>query len=98
MDSADISGLRIEFFTSPTCVRCPRVKQMLEQLLGERGLDFNQVVKIRNTGDDPDAMTDMMMLNSYSTPTVKINDKVLIGDITEAQLREALGMEVNGGR
>lgn len=71
---------------------------MMEQLLKKMGQDFNQMVKMRDIASDPDAMTDMMMLNSYSTPTVKIKDKVLIGDITEAQLREALGIRIEGGR
>jgi glutaredoxin len=81
---------KIQLFTSPTCVRCPAVKDSLKKLVEQRGLKFEDVVLVRDIKKDPEAMTDMMMLNSYSTPTVKIGESVLVGDITEDQLKKSL--------
>lgn len=80
----------ILFFTAPTCVRCPAVKESLRKLLEKAGKKFDETVAVRDIKADPEAMTDLMMLNSYSTPTVKIGETVLIGDITEEELRKAL--------
>ena len=81
---------KIQLFTSPTCVRCPAVKDALKRLVEIGGQKFEEVVAVRDIKADPEAMTDMMMLNSYSTPTVKIGETILMGDITEKQLKEAL--------
>ncbi len=81
---------KIQFFASPTCVRCPAVKESLRKLIENGGKQFDEMVDMRDIKADPEAMTDLMMLNSYSTPTVKIGETVLIGDITEEELRKAL--------
>jgi len=81
---------KIQLFTSPTCVRCPAVKESLKKLVEKMGKKFDETVEVRDVRKDPEAMTDLMMLNSYSTPTVKIGETVLIGDITEEELQKAL--------
>jgi predicted DsbA family dithiol-disulfide isomerase len=81
---------KIQLFTSPTCVRCPAVKEALKRLIEAKGQKFDEVVSLRDIKADPEAMTDLMMLNSFSTPTIKMGDTVLTGDISEDQLKDAL--------
>jgi glutaredoxin len=70
----------IEVFTKPNCPRCPVAKSLLKKALAARGLKYEEVVKERNVEEDPEAMTDLLMLGSASTPTLKIGDRVLIGE------------------
>lgn len=88
---ASAGSLSIELFTSPTCVRCPAVKDAIKKIIKDKGLNFEEVVKVRDIKADPEAMTDLLMLNCMNTPTVKVGEKVLTGEITADQIKEAIG-------
>ena len=86
------SALKIEFFKSKTCVICPKVKKLLKKILAENGLRYEEIVIERDISEDPEALTDLLMLNALSVPVVKIKDIVLYEQdaVKEERLREAI--------
>jgi len=84
--------LKIEFFKSKTCVNCPKVKALLKKILAEKGIRYEEVVIERDIKEDPDALTDLLMLDALSVPVVKIGDRVLYENdaLKEEKLREAV--------
>ncbi|RLE94515.1 MAG: hypothetical protein DRN04_02955 [Thermoprotei archaeon] len=84
--------LKIEFFKSKTCVVCPKVRELLKKILAEKGLRYEEVVIERDISEDPEALTDLLMLNALSVPVVKIKDTILYEQdaVKEDKLREAV--------
>jgi len=83
--------MRIEFFKSKTCVKCPTVKKVLEEELAARGLKYSEVV-VEKYIENPDNLTDLMMYDELEVPflvfrkngkEVYLSSQQLKGDIRE---------------
>jgi len=80
--------MMIKLFTHEGCVNCKKVKAMLQRILPEIGLDYPSEI-IELDIDDPEALTDLMMLDSEQVPTISAGNKVLTGNeiLDEKKLR-----------
>ena len=58
---------------------------MVMEFLSKEGVDFTE----KNVAEDDQAAKELAELGSFSTPTVKIDDKVLIGFMPD-ELRAAI--------
>jgi len=61
--------MKIELFTTSTCVKCPKLKEWLKKT------HIKFVERVFDT--DPEAETDALMNYIYSAPTMKIGDNIL---------------------
>ncbi|MGC8936550.1 MAG: glutaredoxin family protein [Candidatus Methanomethylicaceae archaeon] len=81
----------IKLFTSEGCVNCRSTKKLLQRLLQEFGSSYeNEVLELDIK--DPDALAELLMLNTEYVPTVIIGEVILTGkDVTdEGKIRAAL--------
>ncbi|MDI9643788.1 MAG: glutaredoxin domain-containing protein [Candidatus Verstraetearchaeota archaeon] len=68
--------MKLELFTSDTCVNCRMLKKNLKEVLKEIGEDYGGVVLERNIDNDSDALADLLMLNLDSVPVIRIGNRV----------------------
>jgi glutaredoxin len=69
---------KIKLFTHEGCANCKKVKSMIETILPELGLNYGSAI-IELDIDDPDALADLMMLDTEYVPTMNAGDSVLTG-------------------
>ncbi len=69
----------IRLFTHEGCVNCKSAKKILQELLPEFGVSYETYVSELDIVD-PDALAELLMLNTERVPTITIGDRVLSGN------------------
>lgn len=85
---------KIKLFTHEGCNNCQRVKDMIEKILPELGLNYESAI-IELDIDDPDVLADLMMLDTEYVPTISAGDSVLTGRgvLDEVALRDFIKVQ-----
>lgn len=83
---------KILLYKSTTCTRCPIAKFILSRVLTAKGLNYQDVVIEKDTGNDPDAMAELLMLDSMQTPVLKAGETVVREEdaLKESLVRDAV--------
>lgn len=68
---------KVTLFKTPTCTKCQVVRSVLTKILREGGLRYEDYVIEKDVTEDSEAMAELLMLNTLSTPVVKYEDLVL---------------------
>ncbi|MCQ5362217.1 MAG: glutaredoxin family protein [Candidatus Methanomethylicia archaeon] len=85
----------IKLFTHEGCANCRKAKKLLQMVLPDFGASYEAHV-LEMDIEDPEALAELLMLNTERVPTITIGGKVLSGEdaIDEGKIRAALSSEL----
>gem|GEM_PF-886351 len=91
ISNVTVKTMKMKLFAHKGCAKCRSVKQLLQSILPELGLQYKTAIAELDIGNS-DVLADLMMLNTECVPTLSIGDGVLTGEQTmdEAVLRDFL--------
>lgn len=83
---------KIKLYKSPNCAKCSAAKFIIQRILINKGLSYDEVVEEKNVEKDRDAMAELLMHDTINTPLILIGNHVLKNeDATKEQLiKEAI--------
>lgn len=86
-------------YKSASCTRCPIATFILQRVLTAKGLEYADCVVERETDKDGDAMAELLMLDSVSTPVLVAGETVLKEEeaLNEKLVREAVEKWASAG-
>ncbi|MDI9644851.1 MAG: glutaredoxin family protein [Candidatus Methanomethyliaceae archaeon] len=85
----------IKLFTHEGCSNCKIAKKLLQKVLPDFGASYETHVSEMDI-EDPDALAELLMMNTQHIPTIVIEDTVLTGkDATdEGKIRAVLSFKL----
>lgn len=83
---------KIKLYKSPNCVKCSTAKFIIQRILINKGLSYDEIVEEKDVEKDRDAMAELLMHDTVNTPLIIIGNHVLKNeDATKEQLiKEAI--------
>ncbi|MCC6013718.1 MAG: hypothetical protein LM593_05060 [Candidatus Verstraetearchaeota archaeon] len=83
---------KIILYKSPSCEKCAIAKFLLQRILTNKGLSYDEIVEEKDVKKDRDAMAELLMYGALNTPLIIIGDKILKDDdaLKENILKEAI--------
>lgn len=83
---------KIRLYKSPNCAKCAAAKFIVQRILINKGLHYDEVVEEKDVEKDRDAMAELLMHDTINTPLIIIGKAVLKDeDATKEQfIREAV--------
>jgi glutaredoxin len=83
---------KIILYKSPSCEKCSIAKFILQRILTNKGLSYDEIVEEKDVKKDRNAMAELLMYGALNTPLIIIGDKIFKDDnaLKENLLKEAI--------
>lgn len=83
---------KINLYKSPNCSKCSAAKFIIQRILINKGLSYDEVVEEKDVERDSEAMAELLMHDTINTPLIIIGDYILKDeDATKEQsIKEAI--------
>jgi len=83
---------KIKLYKSPNCIKCSIAKFIIQRILINKGLSYNEFVEEKDVEKNSEAMAELLMHDTLNTPLIIIGNYILKNeDATKEQLiKEAI--------
>jgi glutaredoxin len=71
---------KIILYKSPSCEKCSIAKFILQRILTNKGLSYDEIVEEKDVKKDRNAMAELLMYGALNTPLIIIGDKIFKDD------------------